>query len=382
MASRGKLKILLLSTFFWPYQGGVEWHIYKIAHEFKRMGHEVGIVCSNTGDGKPDKDLNVEVVPAHGVNFPFYSPPKYYISTKLTEAVIRRSKEYDLVHLHRLWCIDYALAFLKVCRAIPGFFTAHEPLERRIDPASIAATQIYNDVITKRIVRDATVLAVSKYVARGFERAYRKKAWVVYNGVDARTLFTPSDSDCLFTKKFGVESRRYVLFVGRAVPEKGLKHLLRAFSALKDKSLHLVLISRGSDEYTLKILARYLRIHDRVHFVSEYVSEDELVSAYRNCLFFVLPSTWEAFGIVLLEAMGCGRPVIGSDTDGIPEVIGDAGLLVPPANPVALKEAMERLLSDGKLRERLGKAGRKRAVEHFSWKKVAERTLAAYRANL
>jgi glycosyltransferase involved in cell wall biosynthesis len=121
-----------------------------------------------------------------------------------------------------------------------------------------------------------------------------------------------------------------------------------------------------------------LKLHDQVHFVG-FVEDNHLPDLYRGALMFVYPSLYEGFGLPILEAMACGTPVITSNRTSLPEVAGDAAVLIDPTRAEALAEAMTSILSDGELRQTLRAKGLARA-HAFTWTTVAEQTVAVYRA--
>ncbi|MFI5413486.1 MAG: glycosyltransferase family 4 protein, partial [Candidatus Lutacidiplasmatales archaeon] len=164
-----------------------------------------------------------------------------------------------------------------------------------------------------------------------------------------------------------------LLFVGRLYPEqKGLDPLLRAFARIPaDLGLRLRLV--GEDWGGARVVARLaeeLGVRDRVTLTGP-LPRTELLGEYARADLFVLPSLFEPYGIVLMEAMAAGLPIVASRVGGIPEVVaeGENALLCAPNDPAALADALERLVRDRALRERFARAGRKR-VERFSWTRV------------
>jgi rhamnosyl/mannosyltransferase len=162
-----------------------------------------------------------------------------------------------------------------------------------------------------------------------------------------------------------------VLFIGRLVYYKGVEVLLRAMAACPGT---LLLIGEGPEESALRVLSRRLEIEHRVKFLG-HVSADELTRHFYAADVFVLPSTHrtEAFGVVQLEAMACGVPVVSTDLPtGVPWVNqhGITGLVVPPNDGEALADALRTLLGDPALRHRLGQAGRRRATEDFTQERM------------
>ena len=175
-------------------------------------------------------------------------------------------------------------------------------------------------------------------------------------------------------------NRPIVLFVGRLVPYKGVDVLLSALSGVDAAGL---IVGDGPQRAQLESGARALGIENRVRFVGS-VADDELVAMYRACDVFVLPSVTrqEAFGVVQLEAMAVGKPVISTDLGtgvGWVNRHAETGFVVPPRDPVALREAIRRLLADPQLQKSMGDAAMRRARSAFTVEKMIDETLALYR---
>jgi glycosyltransferase involved in cell wall biosynthesis len=194
-------------------------------------------------------------------------------------------------------------------------------------------------------------------------------------GVDP-DIFTPHadtrDSVRDFTIGYG----------GRLAPEKGVDLLLRAVAAM-DGGGRLIVMGTGAERERLEGLARRLKLDDRVSF-EETIPSTRMPDFYRKLDVLVLPSrsrpNWiEQFGRVLIEAMACGVPVVGSDCGEIPSVIGDAGLIFPEEDVDALRECLVRLMCDSNLRADLALRGRARVLAHFTQAQIAAQTVAVYR---
>jgi glycosyltransferase involved in cell wall biosynthesis len=170
-------------------------------------------------------------------------------------------------------------------------------------------------------------------------------------------------------------------YAGRLVPEKGVDSLLEAVAGMD--AARLTVMGAGSERGRLDELARRLELAGRVSF-TEPVPSLRMPAFYRQLDAFVLPSrsrpNWiEQFGRVLIEAMACGVPVVGSDCGEIPNVIGDAGLVFPEGDAAALRECLARLMRDLDLRADLARRGRERVLAHFTQARVAAQTVAVYR---
>ena len=175
----------------------------------------------------------------------------------------------------------------------------------------------------------------------------------------------------------------FIIFVGTLEPRKNVPTLLKAFYRLCERGydLHLALVGRKGWLYE-EILTTLteLKLGDRVHLL-ENVPNEDLARLYNGAKCLVLPSHYEGFGLPPLEAMACGTPVVVSNRASLPEIVGDAGLLVDPDDIEALSEAIIRAVDDSALRSTLRQRGLQRAAE-FSWTRAAEETLAVYQAVL
>jgi len=173
--------------------------------------------------------------------------------------------------------------------------------------------------------------------------------------------------------------RPYILNVGTLEPRKNLEGLLRAFARAKKGGIpHTLVIAgaRGWGESRLASLPEMLGIRDSVVFTG-FVADEDLPHLYADADFFAYPSLYEGFGLPVLEAMACGTPVITADSSSLPEVAGEAALLVDPRSETELAAAMVRLAGDEALRSDLGRRGIARAAG-FSWEKTVAETLAVY----
>jgi len=171
------------------------------------------------------------------------------------------------------------------------------------------------------------------------------------------------------------------LFVGRRDPYKNLPMLVQALADLRKEGLPAKLRVIGSDDPRYpeaQQLAVSLGVNDHILW-SGYVPDRDLLSAYQKADVFVLPSRYEGFGLPVLEAMACGTPVICSNTSSLPEVAGDAAMMMDPSNPASLTDAMRRLIKDPALRVKMSERGLIHAAT-FTWDETARKTLAVYAA--
>lgn len=183
--------------------------------------------------------------------------------------------------------------------------------------------------------------------------------------------------------------KREIVFVGRLVERKGVKYLIESFSQVSRSIPHrLIIVGDGPERSHLEEMATRLGIKDRVEFTGK-ISDDRLSQYYKTCSFLVLPAVYdkkgdtEGLGVVLLEAMSYAKPVIASGVGGITDIVinGDNGLLVPPADPDALAQAIRKMARDGHLRKVFGRKARKTVDERFNWDRIVKKLTALYYEN-
>lgn len=224
------------------------------------------------------------------------------------------------------------------------------------------------------------IIAISESTRRDMERHYGPLATpsrVIYPGVHKR--FHPVTDEGLLD---GVRARyqlpdRFVLYVGTIEPRKNLPVLLRAFQQAAVEGVKLVIGGKKGWMYAETFaLAQSLGLAERVIFTG-FVADDDLPALLSLADLFAFPSQYEGFGLPVLEAMACGAPVITSDISSLPEVAGDAALLVDPTDVNALAQAIRRVLGDAGMRSAMGEKGIRQAGR-FSWQRCAQETLAFY----
>jgi starch synthase len=311
-----------------------------------------------------------------------------------------------LAHSHT-WYANLGGHLAKLIHAIPHVATVHSLEPLRPWKAEQLGGGYALSCFCERTGLEAAdaVVAVSAAMRDDLLRTYPaispERVTVVHNGIDTGE-FRP-DPGTGFLGRLGIDSAApSVVFVGRVTRQKGLTHLLRA-AAMLDPGVQLVLCAGPAEtpELGADILASVDSLRAAGHevlWIEEMLPRPELIQVLSHATVFVCPSVYEPLGIVNLEAMACETAVVASRTGGIPEVVEDGvtGLLVPlgrrddgsgePLDPDAFARALaERIgavLADPALAERLGKAGRERAVELFGWPAIAARVVDVYRSVL
>jgi glycosyltransferase involved in cell wall biosynthesis len=232
----------------------------------------------------------------------------------------------------------------------------------------------------RRSDRILTVSEASKRDILHFFNVEPEKIVVVYNAIDEHFSAAPSEEQVARIRERYQLDHKFVLYVGNIKPHKNLVRLIEAFSRLRRTHDDLKLLIIGDEISRLPALRRAVhrnKLHKFVRFLG-YLKDDTLTVLYRLASVFVFPSLYEGFGLPPLEAMASGTPVVTSNVSSLPEVTGDAAVLVDPYDPDSIGEGMRRILDDPRLAEELRIKGLQRARE-FSWARSVEKTQRVYR---
>ncbi|HYZ64192.1 MAG TPA: glycogen synthase [Acetobacteraceae bacterium] len=307
----------------------------------------------------------------------------------------------ELVHCHT-WYTDMGGILAALLWGVPSVLTIHslEPLRPWKVEQLGRAYHLSAWMERTAIEQASAVIAVSNETRADVLRLFQvdpDRVHVIHNGIDLEEYRPAMAADAL--DRLGIDrDQPYVLFVGRITRQKGILHLLNAIPLL-DPALQVVLCAGAPDtpeigremETRVEALARERR---GIVWIREMLPRPDVIQLYTHAAVFCCPSVYEPFGIINLEAMACGTPVVASAVGGIKEVVVHevTGLLVDPglkpgsfdpADPAAfaagLAEAINRLAEDAGLRARLAEAGRQRVRDHFSWDAIARRTADLYR---
>jgi starch synthase len=319
----------------------------------------------------------------------------------------------DLVHSHT-WYANMAGHLAKTLHDVPHVLSAHslEPL-RPWKAEQLGGGYRVSSWIEKTAYEAAdAIIAVSAGMRDDVLRAYPAvdpaKVSVIHNGIDVSSWAAPVSAEDraladAVVAEWGIDrSRPAVVFVGRITRQKGLPYFLRAVEQLP-REIQVVLCAGAPDTKEIArevsdAVARLQSQRDGVIWIEKMLPRQELVAVLDACTVFVCPSVYEPLGIVNLEAMAVGLPVVASATGGIPEVVvhGETGLLVPleqltdgtgtPLDPdrfvADMATALATVALDGEQASGMGAAGRARATEHFSWGAIGEQTLGLYQSIL
>jgi len=308
-----------------------------------------------------------------------YAPALEALSVGL--AMARDPVAADVVHTHT-WYVGLGGMLVQAIHDVALVVTLHSLEPLRPWKADQLGTGYAVSTWAERLAveRAERVIAVSEQMRADILTHFQvapERVVVIHNGVDAEAFRRTEARDVLARHRV---REPYVLFVGRISEQKGIFPLLEAARSLPEE-VSLVLCASSPD--TPELAARLQNaVAGRPHvlWINAMLPVPEVVQLYSHAAVFVCPSIYEPFGLINLEAMACGTPVVASRVGGIPEVVvdGETGWLVPPGDPATLAATLREALSDRARARRMGEAGRRRVEAHFSWDRIAERTLAVY----
>jgi glycogen synthase len=310
---------------------------------------------------------------------PRFAPALETLSIGL--AMARDDVDADVVHAHT-WYADMGGLWIRTLYRIPLIVTLHsmEPL-RPWKADQLGSGYLLSAWIEKTAVEAADrIIAVSEKMREDILAHFTcdpPRVVVIHNGIDPDKFRHTDARDHL--DRLGVKSP-YVLFVGRITDQKGIFHLLEA-AKLLPAGVQVVLCASAPDTPEIEErLRKVVATRPNGVWINEMVKHEVVTQLYSHAAVFCCPSVYEPFGLINLEAMACETPVVASAVGGIVEVVedGKTGVLVPPAQPHVLAEALTRVLENPELGRRMGKAGRSRVEAKFSWASVAERTQQVY----
>lgn len=402
------MRVLFLCYRGNPYCGGQGIYLYHLTRELAKQGVEIDVLV---GPPYPDpmeewanvyKLENLHLWSMRTSHIPYENLKKLFSPWHFLEYVATRfhifpemetfsmksffylkkllkKKKYDLIH--DVQCLGWGLLPMKGY-GIPIVTTVHHPLTRDRNADFLIDTTMWEKACTilfypltmqrKVINRLHRVITSSREGLHELKQAFGlspEKVSVVYNGMDVELFRNTGES----------RKQRSLLFVGNTEDhKKGMRYLFEALAMLPE-DVTLTIVDEGPPKrLTAWKMIERLKLQHRVHFTGK-VDLDQLVHHYSTCTILVMSSLYEGFGLPAAEAMSCETPVVATTAGALPEVVGDAGILVPPENPEALKDAINTLLNNEALREELGKKGRRRAVDMFAWPVAAQNTLAVYK---
>jgi glycosyltransferase involved in cell wall biosynthesis len=408
MGTGSQMRVCLLSYRSYRYSGGQGIYLRYLSRSLRDLGHDIDVI---SGPPYPDLDDGVRLIKLPSLNLYSMLPNQRllinprklntlsnwvewlgvisgYFAEPLTfgmraYSLIRNSENerYDIIHDNQ----TLAYGVLKIQElGYPVVETIHHPVTIDRDLAIKSAISLkdrfglrrwfsFINMQTKVARQLSHIITVSQTARQHIAKTFgipEDRLRVVYNGIDT-DVFSPSP-------RVNRLENRLLVVISRDTAVKGLSYMLEALAILRQKhNLELVVVAKETDNNTTQGLITNLGIRDYVKFIDE-IDNAELVNQYRLATIVVIPSIYEGFGLPAAEAMACGAPVVSTTAGALPEVIGDAGILVPPADAKALAEAISALIVSPDKCKHLSEIGRKRIVHLFNWLNTAKRTADVY----
>jgi glycosyltransferase involved in cell wall biosynthesis len=404
------MRICLLSYRCYRYSGGQGIYVRYLSRSLRELGHDVEVI---SGPPYPELDDGIRLIKLPSLDL--YALPerqRFLINPRKLNSLPNftewlgacggfftepstfgmraydflrndnRYKKYDVIHDNQ--SLSHSILKIKAL-GIPVVTTIHHPITIDRDLALKATNSLWQKMGIRRWYSFTNMqLKIARKLSHfitGSQNSYRHiidifklpkdSLRVIYDGVDSS----------IFTQVPGVrrlENRLLVINSGDT-PLKGLKYLLEAVAALRSKhKTELVIIGKQMKNGYTQGLVDSLGIADCVTHLGQ-VDTTELVRHYSTATMLVVPSVYEGFGLPAAEAMCCSTPVISTTAGALPEIVGDAGILVPPADTGALVEAIAGLLDNPDRRRHLAEMGHRRAMQMFNWKNTAKHTADVYK---
>jgi glycosyltransferase involved in cell wall biosynthesis len=401
------LRICLLSYRSNPHCGGQGVYVKNLSRALTDLGHRVDVV---SGPQYPELDPGVRLIRLPSLDL--YNPedlfrvPKphelfnlsnliewigtstmgfpepFTFGMRADQFLKKRSHQYDIVHDNQSLC--YGL--LGIQKRTPTVATIHHPItvDRKIEIRSeillwkkLKHLRWYSFIdMQKRVAKTLSrIITVSECARRDISKEFKigeNRFSVIPNGIDT-DVFRPMP-------EIQREKNRIIVTNSADTPLKGLEYLLLSVSDIsRQRDVRLIVVGSPKKNSRMLRLIRRLGIEKNVTFTGR-INNEAFIRQYAKAAVAVVPSVYEGFGLPAGEAMACGVPVVSTTGGALPEVVGNAGILVPPADPAALSRAIIRVLEDPDLARTLSEAGYRRVQQHLTWKVVAQKTAHTYRS--
>lgn len=385
--------------------GGAGVHVEYLTRELAALEparHQVRVLCF--GDQREDAPS----LQVRGVTAPAQvaaGDPRHvrFFDTMLRDLVMSGAlADVDVVHCHT-WYSHFAGCLVKQLQRVPLVLTTHSLEPHRPWKVEQLGTAYHASSWIERVAYENAdgVVAVSAAMKRDVQHLYGvapERVRIIHNGIDLEE-YRPRPAPGVLAAHGIDASRPVVLFVGRITRQKGIVHLVNAIPHVRP-GVTIVLCAGAPDtpeiarEMSDAVARARAGSANPVVWIEQMLPREQVIALYSQAAVFVCPSVYEPFGIINLEAMACGAPVVASRVGGIPEVVqhGETGLLVPIAHASStdvepreperfsadLAAALNTLLDDAALREQMARRARARVEAEFSWRAIAAQTLAFY----
>ncbi len=376
----------------WEYPprvvGGIARVVNDLSKRLIKDGHDVTVVTYKEGNVpyyELDKGVKVYRVDNFMINasnfIDWVMQLNFNMIAKASE-IIQKEGEFDVIHAHD-WLVAYAAKTLKHSYNIPLVSTIHATEAGRNSGIRDSQQKYINDTEWMLTYESTEVIVNSNYMKGELQRLFGlpfEKINVVPNGVDL-LLYSGVDRDYEFRRRYAMDNEKIILFVGRLVYEKGVQHLIAAMPKILNgyHDAKLVIAGKGGMMDELKQEANALDLGDKVYFTG-YINGKDVPKLYKAADVAVFPSTYEPFGIVVLEAMLSERPIVVSDIGGLNEIVQhrENGMKCYAGNANSIADSILELLYNPELCANLTKKAKAKVRNEYNWNKIAQDTHFIY----
>lgn len=387
------MKILMLT---WEYPprivGGIAKVVYDLSRRLIKDGHEVTVVTYKEGDApyyENDKGVEVYRVDNYMINpnnfIDWIMQLNFNLVAKSSE-IMNKNGKFDVIHAHD-WLVANAAKTLKTSYNIPIVATIHATESGRNGGIRDEQQRYINDTEWMLTYEASEVIVNSNYMKNEVQRLFGlpfEKINVVPNGINLN-IYNGIERNYEFRRKYARDNEKIIMCAGRLVYEKGFQYLIDAAPKILNgyNDAKFIIAGKGGMLEELKAKANYLGISDKVYFTGQ-LTPKELYTMYRCADIAVFPSTYEPFGLVAIEGMYAGTPIVVSDVGGLNEIVehGVTGMKSYAGNPNSIADSILALLFDHQLAYNVAKNGKAKVKEIYNWTKIAQDTHFIYQKSI
>ena len=382
--------IILMLTWEYPPRivGGIARVVHDLSQRLIKDGHDVTVITYKEGNVpyfEDDKGVKVYRVDNYMINpnnfIDWIMQLNFNMLAKANELIDKQGK-IDVIHAHD-WLVAYAAKSLKNSYDIPIVATIHATEAGRNSGIHNETQRYINDTEWMLTYEANEVIVNSNYMKCELQRNFGlpfEKINVIPNGVNL-TMYSGIEKDYDFRRNFASDNEKIILYAGRLVYEKGVQYLIGAMPKILQNyhDAKLVIAGKGGMYDELKSQVNYLGLGNKVYFTG-YMDHKSLCKLYKCADISVFPSTYEPFGIVALEGMLAGNPVVTSDVGGLNEIVehGVNGMKSYAGNSNSIADSILTLLFDHKLCNEISKNAKTKVKELYNWTKIAQDTHFSY----
>ena len=376
----------------WEYPprvvGGIARVVHDLSHRLIKDGHEVTVVTykeGNVQDYEDDKGVKVYRVNNYMINpnnfIDWIMQLNFNLISKATE-LINKEGPFDVIHAHD-WLVAYAAKTLKDSFKIPVVSTIHATESGRNSGIHDEVQRYINDTEWMLTYESTEVIVNSNFMKSELQRLFGlpfEKINVIPNGVNLN-LYNGVERDYNFRRQYAADNEKIILYVGRLVYEKGIQNLIAAMPKVLNNyhDSKLIIAGKGGMIDELRDEVRRLNIENKVYFTG-YLNLTQVTKMYKCADVAVFPSTYEPFGVVALEGMLSGTPVVVSDVGGLNEIVEHKvnGMKSYAGNPNSIADSILELLFNPELCANVAKAAKAKVKSQYNWNKIAQDTHFTY----